>query len=123
MTNRIFVTGDRSAHGTLAGVLAGAEVHKLLRDNPHVEIVTGDQPGIETAVKAFCDLAGIPVQVLDTQFLEGTLRPDFTARATFLAEQGLGAVVIHPDPMSSRIYTSLAQALPEDNLTLVTPGL
>jgi hypothetical protein len=113
---RLFLTGDRSMPTELA---LGPVLLELARafaaaDGEQVLVLTGDQDGVERAVRLVCKEIGVEPQVIPTGVDVTTGVKDFVERARQTALVGVDKVlVLHTDAMASRITRALL-----DNETL-----
>lgn len=117
----IFITGDRSLHPLQALPLVLVTLLKHRNDT----VITGDLDGVETAVKLACELTDFPVAG-EAPTPPGTdYKYDFMSRWTALADKEVDKVyVIHPDPHSSKIYTTLvSNPKLTDKVELVLPDV
>lgn len=104
----IFVTGDRSLNPVTAFGIVAPVVNKLITDHPEgVRFVTGDAlSGIERAMRYVIPDHFIHV-ITRTTDAEGHTDWDASAKeAAGLADM---AVVIHTDPLSSRLAKSVTK--------------
>lgn len=104
----IYLTGDRSMPPVPAVGLVNLVLQKVLQDNPEgVLLVTGDAPsGIERAVRYL-----VPEMAL--QVAKRTLNehgaPDFDASHQELTAEVDKVIVLHADPLNSRLTKSIAK--------------
>ncbi len=105
---RIFITGDRSQNPMSAAEIVNLIISKVLTDEPEgVRFSTGNMPsGIERAVRYL-----VPEQFLDVvsygQDDEGHV--DFGATLSIVATEIDTAIVIHTDPLNSRLSKAVTQ--------------
>lgn len=121
----VYLTGDRSMSPTLAFGIVVPIINKIVTDNPEgVNFVTGDAVnGVERAVRFLLPEQFVKVlkRGLDT---EGHVDFDTSsAEAAGLADY---AVVIHMDPLNSRLAKATMQAFakvefPLDEILNPTP--
>lgn len=117
---KVFITGDRSAHPAMFGFAA----IELLRAVGRGEtVVTGESAGIEDAVRQIAKQADIEIEVALDPPLGDNGKPDWDVRHKALAAQeDVRFVLIHSDPMDSRIGASLMRCVGDERLTIVTPA-
>lgn len=115
---KVFVTGDRSVDPVTAAMVTAAQIAKFIKikgEGEKVEFYTGDfETGIERAVRYLVKDANV---IFHDNDAEG--HPDLEARHKIAAETADFALMIHPDPLKSRIGKSLAGHFPGDKLILV----
>lgn len=104
----VFITGDRSAH-PVAAVLAVAAVLQTLPEG--TEIATGELGGVEAAVRYL-----LPDAVVYKG--TGTDLPDLDARHLQVFADVKDAILIHGDPLSSKIFKSASRVWDDDSLSL-----
>lgn len=120
MARKIFVTGDRSLPAPFAlGAIAVILVKELRADN-ELTVVTGVNDGVEDAVRAFCAATDVPVEVVENGPAGENGKPDWDARHKPVAAYVDHTFLVHGDPLSSSIGKSLAGALEDDKLTVVS---
>lgn len=121
----VFITGDRSMSPAMAFGIVVPVITKIAHDNPEgIRFVTGDAVnGVERAVRYFLPEQFVTV-VSREQNAEGHVDFDkSSAEAAGIADY---AVVIHTDPLNSRLAKSVAQAFtkvefPLDEIINATP--
>lgn len=121
----VFVTGDRSMSPTMAFGIVVPVITKIAQDNPEgVRFVTGDAvTGIERAVRYFLPEQFVTVVAREAD-AEGHV--DFDKSSAEAAGVADYAVVIHADPLNSRLAKSVAKAFtkvefPLDEIINATP--
>lgn len=118
---KVFITGDRSLPAEVALLPVSVFVIKALRDDPNVEIMTGDNLGVESAVALLGLVADFPVTVVASPLLEGKV--DWDARhVSLLEDPEMRILFLHGDHLASRIGKSLVQ-YDDDRVTFVVPAL
>lgn len=108
-----FITGDRSDSIIYPGLVAIAVIRALAAGD---HIVTGDNTGVESHVRAIMETAGVTYGVVTTPEDR-----DWDARHAQVRDDGYAVVAIHSDPQSSSVIRSLLATIPDDALTLSTP--
>lgn len=83
------------------------------------DIMTGDNDGVESVVRAFSESAEFPVHVVPTPHQSETGVADWDSRHQHLGD-GVNVVVVHADPHASHIVRSLFNVVDEDRVRLVT---
>lgn len=121
----VFVTGDRSMSPTTAFGIVLPVITKIAHDNPEgVRFVTGDAvTGIERAVRYL--LPEQFVQLVNRE-VDAEGHVDFDKSSAEAAGIADYAVVIHTDPLNSRLAKSVAKAFakvefPLDEIINSTP--
>jgi hypothetical protein len=111
---KIYLTGDRSMNPVIA-VAAAAQVAAMLPVEDVTDLYTGDLGGFESAVRYLVPGVNIVESLAtdagkpDLHELHGRVRPMVDA-----------AVLVHPDPLDSRVYASLVEFFEDDALQVVT---
>lgn len=111
----VYLTGDRSMSPMAAVGVTNLIIMKLLNDHPEgIVIVTGDSPsGIEKAVRYLIPQAALKVFARE---LDEEGRPDFDGAHKALLSEVDEVVVIHTDPLNSRLTKSVAQTFPAEKV-------
>lgn len=106
MSTRVFLTGDRSQGPLPAAQIVAIVMQKVLADNPDgVHFLTGDSPsGIERAVRYVVPEGYVTVVKYP---LDAEGHQDFDAALSVLKDVVDKAVVIHVDPLNSRLAKSV----------------
>lgn len=143
MTNTVFITGDRAATGlcecsvgpdgegeahlafspaTLSVVLL--ELFRLAAEGEPLVVVTGEESGIDTLVKLAVDgVDAVELVRLGTP-VDDEGKPDFESRALLAKSAGATrAIVIHGDPLASRVGKATLAAFGDDAVSLVGPSV
>lgn len=115
---KVFVTGDRSMDPLTAVAVTIAQLNKFAKvkgNGEKIEVYTGDfETGVERAVRYLIGDANVLFHDNDA---EG--HPDLDKLHKTAAETVDYALMIHGDPLKSRIGKSLAGHFPGDKLILV----
>lgn len=115
MTKTIYITGDRALDPINSVAIAGKAIAILLLENEgeKVRFVTGTEGGVEGAVRF----------ILPPKALEVIERPkadegwtDWDKSHAQLVKKVDFAVVLHGDPLASRIGKSVSTVFPEDKV-------
>jgi hypothetical protein len=117
---KVFITGDRSfAHeAAMHGVVAA--INGLRQEHPDdgLTFVTGDNKGVEHAVREAFAAFDVPLEVVSTPVLESG-KPDWDGRHAAVKETGADHVVmLHNSPLSSSIGKSASATFGDDELTI-----
>lgn len=116
----LFITGDRSdANPFFAGYIA---LRMLGAAGQRKNIMTGDNAGVESLVRRIADDADFPVEVVPSP-LGDDGKVDWDARHVNIAEavkDGLEVLVVHADPMASRITPSALRVFGDDAVRIAT---
>lgn len=126
MTTTVYLTGDRSMMPLPAANLTAIILNKLLVDHPEgIMLITGDSnTGIERAVRYLVPEQAVQVFQRTTDD-EG--RVDFDTTHKQLVSQVDKVLVLHTDPLNSRLTKSVAQLFPDEKVeyplgTVVVPN-
>jgi hypothetical protein len=115
MTTTVYLTGDRSMMPLPAANLTAIILNKLLVDHPEgIMLLTGDSnTGIERAVRYLVPEQAVQVFQRTTDD-EG--RVDFDTTHKQLVSQVDKVIVLHTDPLNSRLTKSVAQLFPDEKV-------
>lgn len=111
---KFFLTGDRSLD-PVTSVAAAVQVIAALPVADVTDVYTGDLNGVERAVRYL--LPG--VNVIESLATDDG-KPNLNERHERVRSLVDGAVLIHPDPLDSRIYASLVEFFGDEDLQVVT---
>lgn len=111
---KIFITGDRSLNPVIS-VAALAKVAPMLPVESEADLYTGDLGGFEAAVRFLFP----GVNIVESSPLENG-KPDLDKRHEHVRGLVDAAVLVHPDPLDSRVYASLVSHFEDDALQVVT---
>lgn len=116
MGKTFYLTGDRSLDPANSVALAGKAVAQLLIENAGepVSFLTGNSPsGVEAAIRFIVPASHLTVLERGTT-PEGYV--DFDTVHEKIKEIADSAIVLHGDPLGSRIGQSVSKVFPEDKV-------
>lgn len=123
---RIFITGDRSIDpGTAVPLVTLVLLKELvpLGIMPgEVTIVTGENGGVEEAVRFVTNVVGLNTEVLHNAVGDNGYT-DWDARHDIVDRTCDRALAFHPDVHSSRITKSLLARVAENKVEVIVPEL
>lgn len=125
---RVFITGDRSVNPVIAPMLLNMALQRAVATwGPtygDLEFSTGDQAGVEAAVRYLLPASKVEFAEVPTPTTADGDHPDFDARHALARHTCDAVLVVHGDPMSSRIAKSaLAAWGDDDERTLLFTGV
>lgn len=118
-----YITGDRAINPIVAAGMVGKALAQLTfeNDGEAVRYITGNSgSGVEAAVQFIAPKGALSVT-------ERSLTPegytDWDASHKELAQMVDGAIVLHGDPLGSRIGKSVTENFPEDKVRFIMQEL
>lgn len=126
----VFITGDRSIPADAAlGLVALTMLKEITKaggvnGSNGVEFATGQESGVEAAVRFAAEKSGISLKVFETPVINAEGHKDFGLRAqNVAAEADTLFLILHADPHSSRITSQMLAVLDPAAVEIVHPAL
>lgn len=115
----VFITGDRSFSPIYFGLVA---VEMLKAVSVGAKIVTGvNAGGVEQMTRELGKLSGIEITTVEN-FMTAEGHVDWDERHAQIDDGETQVVLIHTDPMGSRVVKSALAQFSDDGVRVVTPA-